>query len=140
VRLEGLGHLKNPMSLLESNPRPSGLQHSPQSTTLPRDPPKSQDLVYRNTSSHMKQTHSFEPHLCELVLGGCCQSAGSIEFFFITTLHGPHGKHRLLLHRIILGVFIAPLHRYGRGADHIENSLSTVEACLPRTRVHRVVA
>jgi predicted transporter len=35
------------------------------------------------------------------------------------------------LFRIILGVFTAPLHSNGRGADHIENSLSIVEACLP---------
>jgi hypothetical protein len=62
----------------------------------------------------------------------CC----SVEFFFVTTLHEPHGKHRLLLSRIILFVFTAPLHSNGRGADHIENNLSIFEAftagtCLP---------
>jgi hypothetical protein len=36
-----------------------------------------------------------------------------------------------LLSRIVLGVFTAPLHSSGRGTDHIENSLSVVEACLP---------
>jgi hypothetical protein len=29
----------------------------------------------------------------------------STKFFFITTLHGPHGKYRLLLSRIVLGMF-----------------------------------
>jgi hypothetical protein len=58
----------------------------------------------------------------------CC----SILFFFITTLHVPHGKHRLSLSRVLSGVFTAPLHSNGRGANHIENSLSTVETCLPR--------
>jgi hypothetical protein len=57
----------------------------------------------------------------------CCP----IEFFFITTLHGPHGKHRLLLSLTVSGVFTAPLHSNGRGADQIENRLSFVEACLP---------
>jgi hypothetical protein len=46
-------------------------------------------------------------------------------------LHGPYGKHRLLLSRIVLGVFTAPLHSNDRGADHIEDSLSIVEAFLP---------
>jgi hypothetical protein len=55
----------------------------------------------------------------------------SVEFFCMTTLHGRHGKHRLLLSRIILGVFTAPLHSNGRGADHVGNSTSVVEACLP---------
>jgi hypothetical protein len=32
---------------------------------------------------------------------------------------------------IVLGVFTAPWHISGRGADHIQNSLSVVEACLP---------
>jgi hypothetical protein len=59
-----------------------------------------------------------------------------IKFFFITTLHEPHEKHRL----IVLGVFAAPLHSNARGANHIENSLSIVEACLPRARVYRVIA
>jgi hypothetical protein len=66
----------------------------------------------------------------------CC----SVEFFFITTLHWPHGKHHLLLSRILLGVFTAPLHSNGRGADNIENSLSIIEACLPRAPVYLVVA
>jgi hypothetical protein len=66
----------------------------------------------------------------------CC----SIELFFITTLHGLQGKHRLLLPLIVLGVFSAPLHSNGRGADHIDNILTTAEECLPRERVYRVVA
>jgi hypothetical protein len=37
----------------------------------------------------------------------------------------------LLLPRIVLGVFTAQLHNNCRGADHIENSPSVVEACLP---------
>jgi hypothetical protein len=37
------------------------------------------------------------------------------KHFFIITLHGPHGKRRLLLSRIVLGVFTAPLHSNGRG-------------------------
>jgi hypothetical protein len=45
----------------------------------------------------------------------CC----SVEFFFVTTLH----KHRLSLFLIVLGVFTAPLHNNGLGADHVENSL-----------------
>jgi hypothetical protein len=36
-------------------------------------------------------------------------------------------------------VFTVPLHSNGRGADHIENSISIVEACLPRAGVYRVV-
>jgi hypothetical protein len=63
----------------------------------------------------------------------------SIEFF-ITPLHRPYGKLRLLLSPIVLGVFTAPLHSNGRGADHIENILSIVEECLPQARVYRVVA
>jgi hypothetical protein len=63
----------------------------------------------------------------------------SNDFFFTTTLHGPHGKHRVLLSRIVLAVFTALLHSNGPGADHIENSLSILEACLPRARVYRVV-
>jgi hypothetical protein len=55
----------------------------------------------------------------------------SVEFFSIITLHGPHEKHRLLLSHNVLGVFTAPLHSNGRGADHIENNLSIIEACLP---------
>jgi hypothetical protein len=55
----------------------------------------------------------------------------SVEFFFINILHGPHGKHRLLLSRIALCVFTAPLHCSSLDPDHIENSLSTVEAYLP---------
>jgi hypothetical protein len=47
----------------------------------------------------------------------------SIEFFFITTLHGPQEKRRLLLSRVVLGVFTAPMYNNGRGADHIENKL-----------------
>jgi hypothetical protein len=54
----------------------------------------------------------------------CC----SIEFFFITTLHGPYGKYRLLSSR-----------SNGRGANDIEDSVSVVEACLPQARVYRVV-
>jgi hypothetical protein len=38
-------------------------------------------------------------------------------------------KH--LLSHIVLGMFTAPFHSNGRGADRIENSLSIVEACLP---------
>jgi hypothetical protein len=57
------------------------------------------------------------------------------EHFFISTIHGLHGKHRLLLLRIVLEMFTAPLHSNGRGADHIENSLSIVDACLPRARL-----
>jgi hypothetical protein len=41
---------------------------------------------------------------------------------------------------VVLGVFTAPLRSNGRGADHIENNLSLVKACLPRTRVYLVVA
>jgi hypothetical protein len=62
----------------------------------------------------------------------CC----SIEFFFITTLHKPQGKHRFIFSPTVLGVFTAPLHNNGRGADHMENSLCIVEACLPRARVY----
>jgi hypothetical protein len=65
----------------------------------------------------------------------CC----SIEFFFITTLHGLHGKHRLFS-RTALGVFIAPLPSNGRDADHTENNRSIVEACLPRAYIYRLVA
>jgi hypothetical protein len=59
---------------------------------------------------------------------------------YLLSLHGPHGKHRLLLSRIVLGLFTAPLHSNGRGSDYIENSFSIVDACLPRARVYRVVA
>jgi hypothetical protein len=59
----------------------------------------------------------------------------SIEFFFITILHLPQRKHGLLLCRMVLVVFSAKLHNNGRGTDHIENSLSIVEACLPHARV-----
>jgi hypothetical protein len=48
----------------------------------------------------------------------CC----SLEFFFITALHGPHAKHRLVLSRIVLGVFTAALHSKVRGTEHTENS------------------
>jgi hypothetical protein len=65
----------------------------------------------------------------------CC----SIEFFFVITLHGPHGKNRLLLFRIVLGEFITPLHRGGRGAGHIENSVCIVEACSLRSLLYPVV-
>jgi hypothetical protein len=61
----------------------------------------------------------------------------SIDFFFITTLHRPHRKHRLLLSRIVLGVFTAPLHNKNRGAGYIENNLSIVEACLPQALVYQ---
>jgi hypothetical protein len=54
--------------------------------------------------------------------------------------HGPHGKHRLLLSHIVLGVFTASLHSNGCGGDHIGNSLSIVEVCLPLARVYQVVA
>jgi hypothetical protein len=37
------------------------------------------------------------------------------------------------LSRIILAVFTAPLHSNGRGADHVENSLSTVEVFAAAT-------
>jgi hypothetical protein len=65
----------------------------------------------------------------------CCL----IELFFITTSHGSHGKHRLLLSRIVSGVSTAPLHSNGRDTDHIQNSLCIVEACLSRAHVYRVV-
>jgi hypothetical protein len=52
------------------------------------------------------------------------------EHFFIITLHSPHGKDSLLLSSIILGIFTAPLHSNGRGADHIENILSVVVALV----------
>jgi hypothetical protein len=61
----------------------------------------------------------------------------SIELFFISTLHKSRGKHGLLFSRIVLGVFTAPLHSSGGGADNKENNLSIVEACLPRARVYR---
>jgi hypothetical protein len=54
----------------------------------------------------------------------------SIEFFFITTLNGPHWKQHLLLSRIVLCVFTAPLHSNGCGANQIEKSPSIVEECL----------
>jgi hypothetical protein len=61
--------------------------------------------------------------------------------FFITTLHGPHRKHRLQLSRIVLDVLTAPLHNNSRGADRVlENNLSVVEQYLPRARVYRVIA
>jgi hypothetical protein len=50
--------------------------------------------------------------------------------FFITTLHGLHGKHCLLLSRIVLGVFTAPLHSNGRGEEYIENILLLTRVCL----------
>jgi hypothetical protein len=34
------------------------------------------------------------------------------------------------LSRNVLGVFTAPLHSNGRGADHEENRLYIIEACL----------
>jgi hypothetical protein len=58
------------------------------------------------------------------------------EHFFIITLNGPLEKHRLLWSRIVSGVFTAPLYSNGHGADHIENSLYIVEACLPQVRVY----
>jgi hypothetical protein len=36
------------------------------------------------------------------------------ELYFITTLHGPRGKQRLLLSRIVSGVFTDPLPSNGR--------------------------
>jgi hypothetical protein len=57
----------------------------------------------------------------------------SIKSFFITTLHGPHGKCRVLLSHIVLGLFTTPLHSNNRGMDNIENSLSVVEACIMDT-------
>jgi hypothetical protein len=57
----------------------------------------------------------------------CCSTE-----FLITILHGSHEKHCFLLSSIILGVFTAPLHNNGCCADHIENSLPIVKACLPR--------
>jgi hypothetical protein len=62
------------------------------------------------------------------------------EHLFIITLHGPHGKRRLLMSGIVLGLFTAPLHSIVRGADHIENNISIVEVCLPRARVYQVIA
>jgi hypothetical protein len=49
-------------------------------------------------------------------------------------------KTQLLLSPIVLCVFTAPQQSNGRNADHIENSLPTVGAFLPRARVYRVVA
>jgi hypothetical protein len=44
----------------------------------------------------------------------CCP----MEFFFITSFHGHHRKHRLLLSHIVLSLLTAPLCYNGRGADH----------------------
>jgi hypothetical protein len=62
------------------------------------------------------------------------------EQFFVTTLHGPRRKHRLILSRFVLGQFTAPLISNGRGAEQIENNLSIVEEFLPRACVYRAVA
>jgi hypothetical protein len=83
------------------------------------------------SQAHNLRGWSLETRLFTL----CC----SIEFFFITALHGPHGKHFLIISLIVLGLFTAPLHSNGLGSDHIENSLSIVEACLNRAPVYRVV-
>jgi hypothetical protein len=120
---------------------------------------------HRNFKSHMKSLHRLIPFLplfCssqfwrhDLIQFLCYQAhilAGwrpetrlftlccSIEFFFITNFHGPHGKHHILLSRIVLGVFTAPLHSNGCGTGHTENSLSIAEACLLRAHVYRVIA
>jgi hypothetical protein len=61
----------------------------------------------------------------------------SIEFCFITTLLGPHGKHRLLLSCIVLGVFTATLHSNGRGFGSNRKQplycwgVFTAGSCLP---------
>jgi hypothetical protein len=70
------------------------------------------------------ETRLDSTRLCSILLYAA-------EHFFITTLHGTRGKRRLLLFRIVLGVFTAPLHSNGRGTDHTENRLSIVEECLP---------
>jgi hypothetical protein len=46
--------------------------------------------------------------------------AVSLSVFLISTSHGLHGKYRLLVLRIVLGVFTAPLHYNGRGTDNIK--------------------
>jgi hypothetical protein len=84
------------------------------------------------SQAHILAGWSHETRLFTL----CC----SVEFFFITTLHGPHGKRRLLLSHIVLGELTAPLYSNDRGADHIENSLSIVETRSPRARVYTFVA
>jgi hypothetical protein len=74
-------------------------------------------MASRNSTRHDSTTVLYFQLLC------------SVEFFFISTLHGPHGKHRLLLTRIVLGVFTTPLHSNGRGADHTEDNLLLRRVC-----------
>jgi hypothetical protein len=54
----------------------------------------------------------FQAHI---LVGGCPETRllPASELFLITTLHGSRGKHRLLLSRIILGVFTDPLASNG---------------------------
>jgi hypothetical protein len=84
---------------------------------------------FRRLSSAPLLPSSYDGRLASRnsILHSLCCSTGS---FFITTLHVPHRKHRLPLSRIVLGVFTGPLHSNGCSTDHIENSLSTVQACI----------
>jgi hypothetical protein len=86
---------------------------------------------------HCSKAHILACWRLETRLFTLCCSNG---FFFITTLTGLHGKQHLLLSRIVLRVFTAPLRSNGRGADHTEKSFSIVEACLQPARVYRVLA
>jgi hypothetical protein len=59
------------------------------------------------------ETPPFAPHYCSL-------PRYTAKHFFIFTLQRPHGKHRLLLSRIVLGALTAPLHGNGHCVDHID--------------------
>jgi hypothetical protein len=58
----------------------------------------------------------------------------SVEFSFITTLYGFHGKRRLILFRIVLGVFIAQLHSSSRETGHTKTA-SLLLRCVYRGHV-----
>jgi hypothetical protein len=62
------------------------------------------------------QTHILAGWRLETRLFTLCSS---IKFFFIITLHGPRGKHHIL----VFSVFAEPSYSNGRGADRIENWL-----------------
>jgi hypothetical protein len=70
------------------------------------------DLIkFLYSEAHIPAGWCFETQLFSLFC--------SIEFFFVSTLHGPNGKRRQPFSLIILGVFIIPSHSNGGGVDHV---------------------
>jgi hypothetical protein len=107
VRLEEYVNWKNPLHR-DSNPRPFGLYHTAWALNGMEEPLKQNKLrctpLY-SVNSHSVLSHS---HSTNSILYANCQLRKST---LLSTLHGPHGKHRLSTIR--RGVY-PPLPRNGR--------------------------